>query len=318
MKILVTGAAGFIGSNLCLSLIQGGYQVLGVDCFSDYYPASIKRHNADRLSTAGVEMKEFDLATNAFSSPLVEVDGVVHCAGQPGISSSTPWEDYERNNILATHRLLNAVTSSKTLKSFINISSSSVYGIFATEDEELAPKPASWYGETKLAAEQEVMGTYRNSGFPACSLRLFSVIGERERPDKLFPKLIRSIACDETFPLYDGSLEHRRSFTYVRDVCDAILVVLEQWSKAEGEVFNIGSDHSFSTSEAIEIVEDIMGKKVRTTTLPSRPGDQKATHANIEKISSTLDWRPRTSLRQALTNTVNWYLDEIHEKVEWK
>jgi len=178
------------------------------------------------------------------------------------------------------------------------------------------PKPASWYGETKLAAELEVMGAFRLSGFPACSLRLFSVFGERERPEKLFPKLIRAIDEDSDFPLFEGSLDHQRSYSYVGDICEGILTTIENWDKAAGEIFNLGTDQCFTTRRAIQTVEEIMGKKARIATRPARPGDQKATHANIEKIRSRMGWEPKTSLREGLEKMVAWYRAEIRGKID--
>lgn len=310
MKILITGAAGYIGSNLAMMAKALGYEVIGLDRFTDYYDVSIKRHNAAQLADLGVKTLELDLAEDDLQDAVSGVDCVVHLAGQPGISKATPWKDYNRNNTIATHRILEASRKAGVGR-FVNISSSSVYGIRAMDAEVAEPKPASWYGETKLSAELEVMGAYRLMGFPACSLRLFSVFGERERPEKLFPKLIKAIDEDLEFPLFEGSLEHQRSFTYVGDICEGILTTIENWDKTEGEIFNLGTDQCFTTGEAIRTVEDIMGKKARIVTLPARPGDQKATHANIDKIRSRLGWSPKTPLRAGLEKMVDWYRGEV-------
>ncbi|EDY84241.1 hypothetical protein VDG1235_3872 [Verrucomicrobiia bacterium DG1235] len=327
VRVLITGVAGFIGSNLAKRLLEGGYDVVGVDAFTDYYSVALKRKSARGLVAEGVELLELDLADAAcpaVTPHLENVDAVVHFAGQPGISARTPWEDYNRNNVVATHRLVEAA-SRAGVKRFVNISSSSVYGLRAMDSEVGEPKPASWYGETKLAAELEVMGAVRQGwqmedgklrnedgrgGFSACSLRLFSVYGERERPEKLFPRLMRAIGKGEAFPLFEGSWEHQRSFTYVGDICEAIVACLENWEKAEGEIFNVGTDKCFTTGEAIETVQAIMGKEARIEVMPRRPGDQAATHANIEKIRRVLGWEPRTSLREGLERMVRWYLDE--------
>ncbi|MDQ8180821.1 NAD-dependent epimerase/dehydratase family protein [Pelagicoccus sp. SDUM812005] len=326
---MITGIAGFIGSNLALRLQAAGWDVSGVDAFTDYYAVPLKRDTVGRLKAGGIEVLEADLgggiweedlvgaAASAMPPYLENVDAVVHLAAQPGISAKTPWEDYNRNNVVATHRLLEAARVAG-VKRFVNVSSSSVYGLRAMDSEVGEPKPASWYGETKLAAELEVMGAHRLNGFPACSLRLFSVYGERERPDKLFPRLIRAIAKDEEFPLFEGSWEHQRSFTYVGDICEAISCVLGNWEKVEGEIFNVGTDQCFTTGEAIETVQEIMGKKARIEVLPPRPGDQAATHANIEKVRNTLGWEPRTSLREGLERMVKWYRAEVEGKLDWR
>ena len=316
MRILITGIAGYIGTNLALRAKRGGYDVVGLDYFSDYYDPRIKRFNATLLERSGAEVLELDLAQDDLEDAVKGIDCVAHLAGQPGISQATPWRDYNRNNAIATHRILEASRKAEIPK-FVNISSSSVYGIRAMDAEVAEPKPASWYGETKLSAELEVMGAYRLGGFPACSLRLFSVFGERERPEKLIPKLIRSIDDAREFPLFEGSLEHQRSFTYVGDICEGILTTIENWEKSEGEIFNLGTDQCFTTGDAIETVEEIMGRKARIVSLPARPGDQKATHANIEKIKSRLSWCPKTSLRVGLERMVDWYKSEIRGKIDW-
>ena len=315
MRILVTGSAGYIGTNFALRAVDKGHDVAGVDSFSEYYDPKIKRANAALLDRSGVRVQGRDLAVNPLDDIIRGADCVVHLAGQPGISDKTSWADYNRNNTVATHRLLES-SQRCGVDRFVNISSSSVYGIRAMDTEVVEPKPASWYGETKLAAELEVMGAFRLSGFPACSLRLFSVFGERERPEKLFPKLIRAIDEDSDFPLFEGSLDHQRSYSYVGDICEGILTTIENWDKAVGEIFNLGTDQCFTTRRAIQTVEEIMGKKARIAILPARPGDQKATHANIEKIRSRLGWEPKTSLREGLEKMVAWYRAEAREKID--
>ncbi len=316
VRVLITGCAGYIGANLALRLRAAGVGVVGLDGFTDYYSVGLKRATAARLVAEGVDLVEANLVSDDLQGAFDSVDAVVHFAAQPGISAATPWEDYNSNNVVATHRLLEAAQMVGVTR-FVNISSSSVYGLRAMDSEVGEPRPASWYGETKLAAELEVMGAHRLNGFPACSLRLFSVYGERERPDKMFPRLIRSIATGEEFPLFEGSWEHQRSFTYVGDICEAIDCVLRSWDRAEGEIFNVGTDQCFTTGEAIEAVQEIMGKRARIKILPPRPGDQAATHANIEKIRKTLGWEPRTSLKVGLERMVNWYMDEVHGKIDW-
>ena len=317
MKILVTGSAGYIGSNLTLALRARAYDAVGVDSFNDYYSPRIKRHWALGIEAAGGMTTEADLSSDPLAGILQGVECVVHLAAQPGISAATPGESYFKNNILATHRLVEACKEAG-VRRFINIATSSVYGLNADGNETVAPQPASWYGVTKLAAAQEVLASCRGGHLPACSLRLFSVYGERERPEKLVPLLIKSIVSDTPFPLYEGSRDHLRSFTYVGDICEGIIKVLENWDAAEGEIFNLGSDQVFSTGDAIEVIEEILGKKSRIAAMPPRPGDQKSTKANVDKIADTLGWRPSTGLREGIGRTVAWYLADIHEKVAWE
>jgi len=318
MKVLITGAAGYIGSNLAINLREKGLSPFGIDAFNDYYSPTIKRANAKSLKTAGIDVFECNLATDDLNSIVAQADAIVHLAAQPGISATTPWEDYHENNIIATHRLLEAAKQNDSLKLFANVATSSVYGLHATDTEEKPPKPASWYGATKLAAEQEALAMQRSMGLPACSLRLFSVYGPRERPEKLFPKLIKAIANDTEFPLYGNAREHQRSFTYVGDICDAILATLRNKERVIGEILNIGTDLCFTTGEAIETVEAVMGKKAKINHIEARPGDQKATHANIEKARRLLEWEPKTDLKTGVEKTVAWYMKEVHGKIDWK
>jgi UDP-glucuronate 4-epimerase len=315
MKILITGAAGFIGSHLADKLTADGHTVVGIDNFNDYYPPELKRLNQRELAAKGIEVHELDLAKDDLQSSgvLQGAEKIVHLAAQPGISATTSFETYLQNNLIATYRLLEAARQIPELKLFVNIATSSVYGKHASDTEEAAPKPTSYYGVTKLAAEQLALSYQRDKGFPATSLRLFSVFGPRERPDKLYPKLIRAILTDQEFPLFEGSLQHLRSYSYVADIVAGIVLAVNQPEKVIGEVFNIGTDQVTTTAEGIAIVEELLGKKARLQMLPPRPGDQLQTHANIAKARDVLGFAPAHTTREGLTQTVAWFKDKIEK-----
>ncbi len=306
MKVLVTGAAGFIGSHVAETLLRAGHEVRGLDNFDNYYPRPLKVSNARALRAAGCELLEADLTAPGLESLVAGSEIVVHAAAQPGNSAATPFATYLRNNLQATWCLLEALRQSASLKFFLNISTSSVYGHEATAPESAAPQPVSHYGVTKLAAEQLVMARQREDGLPACSLRLFSVYGERERPDKLFPRLIGSVLGGPPCPLYEGSREHSRSFTYVADVMRAIERTLERQSGCNGEIINIGNDREQRTGEVIDLVESLMGAPARLELRPRRHGDQRRTCADIRKARQLLDFAPRTSAAEGLRREIDW------------
>lgn len=316
MHCLVTGCAGFIGSHLAERLVALGHSVTGIDNFADYYARSLKELNANAITQAGVTVLPLDLAEDDLTLAVEGVEFVYHLAAQPGISATTTFETYVRNNITATHRLLEAVKHSPSLRGFINAATSSVYGADATGSETTEPKPTSYYGVTKLAAEQLVLSYHRDRGLPACSLRLFSVYGPRERPEKLYPKLIRCILEDKEFPLHEGSEHHLRSFTYVGDIVDGMVAVLDHWDKCIGEIFNLGTDTAITTGEGIRIVEEIIGKPAKIARKPKRPGDQLKTHANIEKARRVLSYHPSTTPREGLMKEVEWFQRDVWGKIE--
>ncbi|KAA3660327.1 MAG: NAD-dependent epimerase/dehydratase family protein [Chloroflexi bacterium] len=318
MKIIVTGAAGFIGSHLSEQLAKQGHEVIGVDNFDSYYARELKQANAEDIQQQGVKLSTIDLAKDDLTNVLDGAEFIFHLAGQPGISAKIPFSDYVRNNLIVTQRLLEACKILPNLICFTNIATSSVYGKHATDSEDAPPQPTSYYGVTKLAAEQLALAYHREQGLPACSLRLFSVCGPRERPEKLYSRLIRCILEDEAFPLYEGSKDHSRSFTYVGDIINGFLAVLHHPEVAIGEIFNIGTDVEHTTGAGINMIEKIMGKKAKFALQPKRPGDQLRTCANIEKAGRLLGYEPQTTLEEALTAQVKWYKNRIHGRIHFK
>ena len=308
MKILVTGAAGFIGSHTAERLSELGHEVVGVDNFNGYYDIDLKQMNAKSIEEKGVKIINLDLRNNDISNTLpLDIHYIFHFAAQPGISSTSTFEDYFTNNILATKNLIDYAQQCTDLKMFVNIGTSSIYGLEATFTEDVAPKPASFYGVTKLAAEQLVLQKSREDIFKACSLRLYSVIGPRERPEKMYTKLIACGINNQAFTLYEGSDKHLRSFTYVGDIVDGVVSVIGKEEVVNGEVINLGTEVEHTTQEGIEAVEKVLGKTIEIEIVDKRAGDQSRTKANIDKARKLLNYNPQTTLLESVKHQVNWY-----------
>jgi len=315
MVVLVTGGAGFIGSHLAERLASIGHDVRVLDALTDTYSPELKALNVQGLHDRGINFRKLDLAAADLHDAVRDVEFIFHLAGQPGISAALPFEMFARNNIFATSRLLDAVRGSRMLRGFINISTSSVCGIDASGDETTTPAPASSYGVSKLAAEQLVLARTRDEGMPACSLRLFSVYGPRERPEKLYARLIGSLIEDREFPLFGGSAEHVRSYTYVGDIVDGMIAVMNQFDRCNGEILNLGTEDAISTAQAIRIAESLIGKRARIATQPKRAGEQLRTRANIGKARRLLGYSPRVSLKDGLAQQIAWYRTHILGKI---
>jgi UDP-glucuronate 4-epimerase len=308
---LVTGVAGFIGSQLAEALLDDGQDVVGVDAFTPYYDRWQKDANLTGLQDQErFRFVEADLRDADLEGLLAGVDVVYHQAAQPGVRLS--WSDgfatYDSCNILATQRVLEA--SRRTgVGRVVYASSSSVYGnaeSYPVTETDL-PRPHSPYGVTKLAAEH-LCGLYAaNHGLSTVSLRYFTVYGPRQRPDMAFHRLIEGALDQQPFPLYgDGS--HIRDFTFVGDVVRANVLAGTADVEA-GTVVNVCAGGSTVLGDVIDAVGDAVGSPVPIEQHPEQPGDVRRTGGSNEAARRLLGWEPRTTLADGIAAQVAWHRD---------
>ncbi|MCL4467968.1 MAG: GDP-mannose 4,6-dehydratase [Deltaproteobacteria bacterium] len=313
-KAMVTGTAGFIGSNLSKRLLDEGYSVLGIDSFEDYYPRWIKEKNLAGLKqNPEFKFVEDSLLELDLKYMVKEVDCVFHQAAQAGVRGSFGqfFDIYVRNNIIATQRLLEASKDSK-IKKFVFASSSSVYGntpaLPAQETSVLMP--FSPYGVTKMASEQLVKVYNDNFGVPSVSLRYFTVYGHGQRPDMAFHKFIKAIREDKPITVY-GDGRQTRDFTCVSDIVQANMLAL---SAPAGMVFNVGGGSRIGLSEVIDMIGRLMKAKPKIDFKPSQKGDVKDTSADLTRAKETLGYVPQVSLEQGLLEEIE-YIGQLYGEV---
>jgi len=302
MKALVTGCAGFIGSHLAERLLREGFEVFGIDCFTDYYPKEVKEGNLEKL--VGDENFLFIEADLLSLKEFPRVDYVFHLAAQPGVRQSWRGIDaYIANNIMSTERLLEFYKGER-LEKFVYASSSSVYGEGKLPMSETdLTRPLSPYGVTKLAAENLCYLFWKNFGIPAISLRYFTVYGERQRPDMAIYKFIKAMLSGDRIVIFgDGS--QTRDFTYVGDVIEATLLAAR--SGLSGEVLNVGSGRRISINDLIALLEKILGKKGEVERVGAEAGDVSHTQADTARINELLGWRPKIEIEEGLRRQVEW------------
>jgi UDP-glucuronate 4-epimerase len=295
MRYAVTGAAGFVGSHLTEALIAAGHDVIGIDCFTDYYDPALKEENA-----RGLEVLRLDLAADELD--FSGLDGVFHLAGQPGVRSfGDVFPLYLRRNVLASQRLFEAAARDAVRVVFA--SSSSVYG--AAEryptPEDTPPRPLSPYGITKLACEHLADAYRREFGLDCVVLRYFNAFGPRQRPDMAFTRIVFALAEGTTFELY-GDGAQSRSWTYVSDVVDATVAAM---SGGHG-TYNVGGALEASMNEAIELLEAISGRSLDLRRAQPAPGDQRRTKADTTRIRAELGWAPQVPLDDGLRRQWEW------------
>ncbi len=304
MACIVTGAAGFIGSHLCERLLAAGRTVVGIDAFTPYYPRTVKERNLSGFRDhPKFTFVELDLANGVAPEVVAEAEYVFHLAAMPGlIKSWTHFDDYNRCNLTATHRLLEGLRGSPKLKKLIYASTSSVYGKYASGDETLPTRPSSPYGITKLAGEQLCRVYQDEFGVPSVVLRFFSVYGPRQRPEMGFHLFIKAILSGQPITLTGDGL-HIRGNTFVADCVDATIKAADALA---GETFNLGGGELVTVLDVIRKLERIIGKDAIIERHPPRKGDQFATGADVTKIFRHVGWKPTTSVDDGLAQQVAW------------
>jgi nucleoside-diphosphate-sugar epimerase len=307
-RMVVTGAAGFIGSHLTDRLLALGHEVVGIDSFSDYYERARKKQNLDAArDNKAFTLVELDLADGDIARALRGARVVFHLAGQEGARPS--WGDhfnrYVNDNIVATQRVLEALRETP-VERFVFASSESIYGdaeMFPTKESAL-PRPVSPYGMTKLAAEHLVFVYMRNFGIPATSLRYFTVYGPRQRPDMAFCRFMEALVADAPIEIY-GDGEQTREFTFVSDAVDGTVKAAS--ADVVGQVINLGGGSRVTVNRVLDTLEEISGMKSRREYLPAAPGDLRHTGASINVARDRLGWEPRVSLREGLAKQWSWF-----------
>lgn len=304
MKALVTGVAGFIGSQLAEQLVAEGAEVIGVDCFTPFYAREDKDRNLSSLMD-WIDFVEGDLVTCDLDRLLDGVTHVFHLAAQAGVRGSwgLAFADYLHHNVLGTQRLLDACRG-RDLRSFVYASSSSVYGeCHAPVDERTACVPLSPYGETKRSAEDICRIYWRTFQVPVVALRYFTVYGPRQRPDMGIRRFIEAALDGRGVTVFGDGLQ-RREFTYVGDVVRATMQAAR--AASWGTVYNIAGGTHCSVLDLVIAVSQAVGVPVQVEYAAAQPGDVANTRANTDRVRLDLNWFPLVSLTRGLAAEVAW------------
>jgi nucleoside-diphosphate-sugar epimerase len=301
VRAVVTGVAGFIGSHLAESLVRDGHDVLGVDCFTDYYAREIKERNLALLrSQPRFRLVEERLQDADLKHLLAGAEHVYHLAAQAGVRASwgQDFAHYTEHNVLATQRLLEAALASGRPR-VVYASSSSVYGdappLPLREDGPC--QPVSPYGVTKLAAEHLCVLYQRNHGLPTVSLRFFTVYGPRQRPDMAFHRFLTAARDGQPITVY-GDGTQTRDFTFVDDIVSALRRAA--LSGRPGSVYNVGGGERVALNEVLRLVESVTGQHLRIQRQEPQKGDMKDTFADTEAARRELGFCSTVGLSEGL------------------
>jgi len=307
VKALITGVAGFIGSTLATTLTDRGDEVVGLDCFTDYYGRDVKEHNLSALRTrSNFTFVEGALQTTPLEPLLEHVTHVFHLAAQAGVRGSWggQFQTYTSHNVDATQRLLESVRD-RSLSKLVYASSSSVYGDIAEIPmrEDVRLQPVSPYGVTKLAAEYLCHLYFVNYGVPAVSLRYFTVYGPRQRPDMAFHRFVRAALTDAPITLF-GDGDQTRDFTFVQDIVAATIAAGDHGTP--GGVYNIGGGNRVTINYVLERIGALTGRSLDIRRQPAEKGDMRDTFADTSRARQDLGFQPTHSLDAGLSAEIEW------------
>jgi len=310
-KILITGAAGFIGYHLCKSLIKDGYKVLGIDNLNDYYDTNLKKARIEQLkhfknfTFNKVDIADRESLTKSFQS--FDPQKVVNLAAQPGVrySIENPY-NYIDSNLVGFLNIIELCRNNE-VKSFIYASSSSVYGgnekmPFSVKDR--VNQPLALYGATKRANELIAHSYSHLYGLRTTGLRYFTVYGPWYRPDMAIFIFTHNIMAGKPIPVFNNG-KMKRDFTYIDDIISGTRSAIEKNYKYE--IFNLGNSKSESLLELIGIIEKNLDKKAQIEYLPMQPGDVKESLADIKKSTKKLGYKPLTKINKGIPQFIKWY-----------
>jgi len=307
MRAFVTGVAGFIGSTLAERLLGDGADVVGVDCFTDYYPRAVKQRNLEGLlQCPRFHFVESRIQDAELTRLLSDRTHVFHLAAQAGVRHSwgRDFAVYTENNIAATQMLLEACAT-LPLERVVYASSSSVYGdnVPMPMREDARLQPVSPYGVSKLAAEHLCYLYHVNYGVPTVSLRYFTVYGPRQRPDMGFHKFLRAAILQQPVTVY-GDGEQTRDFTFVADAVSATCAAATRG--IPGRVYNIGGGSRVSVNEVLEMIGRVSGRRPILTVDAAQKGDMRHTYAETWLARVDLGFDPKVGLEEGLAAEHAW------------
>jgi len=329
MRVLITGAAGFIGNNLALRLLERGDDVIGVDCLDPYYDVTLKEarlaRTLDHDNFTDVRARIEDRETMAETFKKYQPQRVVNLAAQAGVrySIENP-AAYVDSNLVGFGNILEGCRHN-SIEHLVYASSSSVYGSntnmpFSVHDN--VSHPVSLYAASKKANELMAHTYSHLYQIPTTGLRFFTVYGPWGRPDMALFLFTKKILASESIPVFNFG-KHRRDFTYIEDIVEGVIRVLDkpaqpnlEWdstnpdmatSKAPYRLYNIGNNSPVELMHYIETLENCLGKKAKMDLLPLQPGDVPDTYADVADLVSDMGYKPATSVEDGVANFVDWY-----------
>lgn len=331
MRVLITGSAGFIGSELALRLLERGDEIIGVDCLDPYYDVTLKEarlaRTRDHPNYSDIRARIEDRAAMAKAFADHQPQRVINLAAQAGVRYSIENPDaYIDSNLVGFGNILQGCRNHR-VEHLVYASSSSVYGSntnmpFSVHDN--VDHPVSLYAATKKANELMAHAYSHLYGIPTTGLRFFTVYGPWGRPDMALFKFTKNILAGESIPVFNYG-RHRRDFTYIDDIVEGVIRVLDRpaqpnpdWngdtpdsatSRAPYRLYNIGNNNPVELMHYIETLEKCLGMTAEKELLPLQPGDVPDTYANVEDLVADLDYKPATSVEEGVANFVAWYRD---------
>lgn len=314
MHALVTGCSGFIGSHLTEALLVRGWQVTGIDAFTEYYSRASKERNlSEAVQHPHFTLVEADLLACDLNGLLRGVTHVFHLAGEPGVRScwGQQFRVHTERNLLTTQALLEAAKAIP-LRRFLLASSSAVYGLAEAlpTSEAVEPRPISPYGVTKHAAEHLVRLYDSQYGVPGTVLRFFTAYGPRQRPDMAFTKFLSALMVGREIPIY-GDGRQTRDFTFVSDIVNGSISAA-QLEAARGKTINLGRGESVSLLEVVSELERLVGRKASLRFQEVQKGEMAHTAADTSLARRLLGYQAAVGLAEGLDAQVQWFTGSPH------